>query len=194
MKLCDSMGLPRAPEVWAGEPSVEALAALLDRPSVEARRNGVELPGNVMEGVVVRSDPLLRTVFAEWLIVKHKIDRFAEVARRTAPRRPDRGPVEAFARTFVVRGRVLNAVGRIRDRGIELEGRMSDLRRVGPEVVEDLRRECTREWTALEEQGFAEKTLRGAVDVGPRAAVPADARRRGDVTGQPPTRSFARSG
>jgi Rnl2 family RNA ligase len=93
VELCDAVGLPRVPEVWRGEPSLEAFDALLEKSSVEAQRNGVPLEdgSNVMEGVVIRSIPLLRNVFGDWLIIKHKSEKFEEIAKERRQRSNQKG-------------------------------------------------------------------------------------------------------
>jgi hypothetical protein len=172
-EVCDAVGLPRVPVVWRGEPSLAAFDALLDKASEEGRRNGVaEDDGrrNVSEGVVIRSDPLLRNVFGEWLIIKHKSEKFAEVAKETAGKdRPDLAPVEAFAATFVTTGRVVNALGRLRDAGVALKDGMEDMPHLVPAVLADLKKEAGAEWQSLLDAGFTEKAIRGTVTkaVGP---------------------------
>lgn len=164
VEICDTVGLPRAVEIWRGEPSLEAFNALLDRLSVEGQQNGVTAEKNVMEGVVIRSNPLLRNVFGEWLIIKHKSDLFAEVSRQSIREdRPDMTAVEAFARMYVVRGRVINALGRLRDAGTPILNDMPDMPHLVKAIVEDLHKECDPEWASLREQGFDDKLIRSAV-------------------------------
>lgn len=162
VEFCDAVDLPRVCEVWRGEPSLAAFDALLEKPSHEAARNGVTDVRGVAEGVVIRSNPLLRNVFGEWLIVKHKSQAFAESAR---PERTtvDRGPVETFVRTHVVRGRITNALGRLRDAGVAVADDMQDMKHLVPVLVQDLHKECEDEWTALVERGFSEGDLRSTV-------------------------------
>ncbi len=165
-ELCDAAGLPRVPEVWRGEPSLQAFDALLEKASLEAVRNGVaeDKNRNVMEGVVIRANPLLRTVFGDWLIIKHKSEKFEEIAKEL--RRADfvdLGPVEAFARTYVLRGRIINAQGRLRDAGENLTGDMQDMPRLVTAVIADLHKECEHEWQELTVQGFTDKQIRNAV-------------------------------
>lgn len=164
VELCEAVGLPRVPEVWRGEPSLEAFDALLEKPSLEGQRNGVSDERNLMEGVVIRSNPLLRNVFGEWLIIKHKSEKFAEVAKQNiAKDRADLTPVETFARAYVVRGRVTNAIGRLRDAGVALTNGMEDMPHLAPAIMADLHKECTDELEALIAQGFSEKQIRSAV-------------------------------
>lgn len=162
--LCDEARLPRAPEVWRGEPSFAALDALLEQPSTVGASNGVAVDGNVSEGVVVRSTPLLRDVFGQWLIIKHKSERFAEVAKRgPSASSGETAPARSFAETFVVEGRVTNALGRLRDRGVALEDDMADMRVLVPEIVADLLKECGPEWQAAIACGVTDRQVRGAV-------------------------------
>jgi Rnl2 family RNA ligase len=170
VEICDAVGLPRTPEVWRGEPSLPAFDALLEKSSLEAGRNGVQIEEgtNVMEGVVIRSNPLLRNVFGDWLIIKHKSEKFEEVSkerrlRSTQKGRENMAPVEEFARDFVVAGRILNAQGRLRDAGETLTGDMQDMPKLVPAIVADLHKECEVEWQTLLEQGFNDKQIRGAV-------------------------------
>ena len=117
-----------------------------------------------MEGVVIRANPLLRTVFGDWLIIKHKSEKFEEIAKeRKRADYVDLGPVEAFARTYVLRGRILNAQGRLRDAGEVLTGDMQDMPRLVTAVIADLHKECEREWQELTAQGFTDKQIRNAI-------------------------------
>lgn len=160
-EVADKMGLPRVTELWRGDPSSEAFDRLLEQPSAEAKANGIDDPGNLAEGVVIRSNPLLRDVFGEWLIVKYKSRKFSEVAH-TPTVKEGRGetPADTFAMTYVTEGRITNAVGRLADRGTPLKGAMSDMPALLKEIVADLHKECEPEWVAL---GLQEKQLVGAV-------------------------------
>jgi hypothetical protein len=162
VEFCEEVGLPRVVEVWRGEPSLAAFDVLLEKPSHEAVRNGVTDARGVAEGVVIRSNPLLRNVFGEWLVIKHKSQGFAESARPQAEA-VDRGPVEAFVRTYVVRGRIVNALGRLRDAGVAVVDDMQDMKVLVPALVEDLHKECGEEWDALLGRGFKEGDLRATV-------------------------------
>jgi len=170
VEICDSAGLPRVPELWRGEPSLEAFDALLEKNSVEAVRNGLTgVDGkNVMEGVVIRSNPLLRTNEGEWLIIKHKASGFEEIAKARRLRsfqkgRDSLGPVQQFAADFVLPGRIKNAQGRLRDHGIDLCHDMRDMLHLVPAIVADLHKECEVEWQELRQQGFSDGQIRTAV-------------------------------
>ncbi len=163
-ELCDEAGLPRVPEMWRGEPTLEAFDALLEKTSAEAVRNGIDDATNLSEGVVIRSNPLLRNAFGEWLIIKHKSDGFSEVAKRV----PGAGgknlaPAAAFVETYVVRGRVVNAIGGLRDAGTPLKSDMADMQFLVPAIVADLHKEQEAEWQEVLAQGILEKELRSAV-------------------------------
>ncbi len=161
VEVTDKMGLPRVPEVWRGPPSVEAFDALLEKRSPTAFMNGVEDEANKAEGVVIRSNPLLRNVFGEWLIVKHKASKFSEVAHAPAEKRERSAtPADGFAETYVTEGRVLNATGRLHDRGLELKNSMADMPVLLAEVIYDVLKEHGPEWKAL---GLPDKQLTGAV-------------------------------
>ena len=162
-EVADKMGVPRVHEVWRGPPSLEAFDALLEKPSTEAVLNGITDEKNVAEGVVIRSNPLLRTVFGDWLIVKHKAKKFAEVTPSAEPKGPRAlTPLDDLATRYVTEGRVQNAVLRLHDRGTPLNGNMQDMPRLLTEVVADLEKEVPQEeWLAV---GFpASKALQGAV-------------------------------
>lgn len=161
--LCDTIGLPRVPEIWRGEPSLAAFDALLDRTSTEGASNGVVDPDNVAEGVVVRANPLLRDVFGQWLVVKHKSDKFAEVKPRDTAPRVDTSPAEELARTYVLPGRLENALGRLRDANVAIADDMQDMAVLVPAVIADIQKEQLAEWNAVLAAGVPEKALRGAV-------------------------------
>jgi Rnl2 family RNA ligase len=163
VELCEAAGLPRVPEIWRGEPSRAALDALLERPSDEASRNGVGAPANLAEGVVVRANPLLVDNLGTWLVIKHKAQKFREATMKVVREAPERGAVDAFVATYVVRGRVVNALGRLRDEGAALQESMSDMPLLCSAIVADLHKECGDEWHALEARGFDERLIRNGV-------------------------------
>jgi Rnl2 family RNA ligase len=167
VELCDKVGLPRVPEIWRGEPSQEAFDALLEKPSTEASKNGITNdPSIVGEGVVIRSNPLLRDVFGDWLIIKHKSKKYREATPKTERKSSDlgeTGELDDFTATYVVRGRVINALGRLRDAGTALQGTMQDMPKLSDAIVLDLHKECDPEWKALEAKGFPEKQIKNAV-------------------------------
>jgi len=159
-EVADKMELPRVSVLWRGEPTVENFDALLNKPSEEAKGNGIADENNFAEGVVIRSNPLLRNVFGEWLIVKHKGTRFSEVAH--APKeKVVRGPSPAddLAAKYVTEGRILNAVGRLQDRGQALTKTMKDMPVLLAEIVADIAKEAEPEEKVL----VAEKPFTGAV-------------------------------
>jgi len=160
-EIADKMGLARVHEVWRGVPTQESFDALLEKPSHEAKHNGIDDPNNLAEGVVIRSNPLLRNVFGEWLIAKHKGKKFTEKAE--APKEPKErvaSPADTFAATFVTEGRVTNAIGRLSDRGTPLKGDMTDMPALLTEIIADLHKECETEWKAT---GMPDGALKGAV-------------------------------
>ncbi|MDH3603027.1 MAG: hypothetical protein OEU26_25730, partial [Candidatus Tectomicrobia bacterium] len=164
VEICEATELPYVPEVWRGEPSPEAFDALLEKPSIEGERNGIRDADNLMEGVVIRSNPLLRTADQQWLIIKHKSEAFAEVSRQDIRRDTrDLLPVETFARTYVLRGRILNAIGRLHDAGIPVRNSMADMPHLVEALVADLHKECEPQWQALREQGFSHQQIQSGV-------------------------------
>jgi hypothetical protein len=155
------MKLPRVHEVWRGEPSQEAFDDLLEKVSVEAQLNCIEDETNLAEGVVIRSNPLLRNVFGDWLIVKHKSKRFTEVAHAPAEvKEKGVSPSDIFASTYCTEGRLTNAVGRLQDRGVVLTNSMKDMPVLIAEILQDLHKECEPEWVAT---GTPEKVMLGSV-------------------------------
>jgi Rnl2 family RNA ligase len=159
-EVATAMGLPQAPVVWRGEPSIEAFNALLDKPSVVAQDNGVDDPKNKAEGVVIRSNPLLRNVFGEWLIIKHKAEKFSEVAHGpTEKKERVESPADAYAQMYVTAGRITNAIGRLTDRGVTLSNTMKDVPVLIAEVLSDLHKECQADWPA----GIDDKQMMGSV-------------------------------
>ena len=160
IELTSKMNVPVATEVWRGEPTKANFDALLEKPSAESILNGLG-PENISEGVVIRSNPLLRNVFGEWLIVKHKSSKFSEVSNASKEKNV-RGvtPSDVFAATYVTEGRVINAVGRIQDRGVVLANTMVDMPVLLTEIINDLHKECQQEWDA---DNLDEKQVKGSV-------------------------------
>jgi hypothetical protein len=159
-EMTTKMDLPLVTEVWRGAPTMENFDALLEKPSAESAINGLGSE-NIAEGVVIHSVPLLRNVFGEYLIVKHKSSKFSEVAQAPKDNTP-RGPTPAdnFALAYVTEGRVINAVGRLQDRGVVLANSMVDMPVLLTEIMLDLHKECQPEWDAA---ALEEKQVRGSV-------------------------------
>jgi Rnl2 family RNA ligase len=159
-EICDKMGIPRVHEVWRGEPTQANFDALLEKPSTEGLLNGFGAD-NIAEGVVLRSNPLFRDVFGEWLICKHKCAKFAEVAQAAVERIP-RGPTAAddFAARYVTEGRVTNAIGRLHDSAVELTSTMRDMPTLLGAVCADLAKDFPDDMTEL---GITEQSLKGNV-------------------------------
>jgi Rnl2 family RNA ligase len=160
VEICDKMGLPRVPEVWRGEPTQANFDALLEQPSVVGSLNGFGTE-NIAEGVVLRSNPLFRNVFGEWLICKYKNSKFAEIAK-TALEKTPRGPtaIDDFVSRYVTEGRVINAIGRLNDRGVELTSTMKDMPLILTAVCADLAKDCQGEMIPL---GANEQSIKGNV-------------------------------
>ena len=144
---------------------MEAFNALLGKPSVEATLNGVEGPESTAEGIVIRSNPLFRDVFGEWLIAKYKWGKFAEkttapgtISQAKLPR--EATSADVFAATYVTEGRLGNVLGHLSNRGVALKNDMTDMSVLLTEMIADLHKECDAEWVAT---GMQEKDLKGAV-------------------------------
>lgn len=160
VEVTDKMGLTRAPLVYRGPPTMEAFNALLNQPSIAAKENGVDDPTNFAEGIVIQTNPLMRDVFGNWLIAKHKGTKFSEVAHAPAVKKERvESPADAFAAMYVTEGRVSNALGRLRDRGVALKGTMQDVPLVLAEVLADLHKECQADWP----EGVDDKGMTGSV-------------------------------
>ena len=160
VEICNKMGLLMVPEVWRGEPTQANFDALLEQPSTVGRLNGFG-DDNIAEGVVLRSNPLFRNVFGEWLICKHKSAKFAEVAQAAVEKIP-RGPTAAddFAAKYVTEGRVMNALGRLTDCGVELTNTMKDMPVLLTAVNTDLFKDFPDEMAEL---GLTEQSVKGNV-------------------------------
>ncbi len=166
VEICDKAELPRVPEIWRGEPSLAAFDALLETASAEGAKNGVSDDKNIAEGVVIRSTPLLRDVFGQWLIIKHKSEKFSEIAKgKGDPAKPraDVSAATAFAEMFVTPGRIVNAIGRIKDAGKPIADDMQDMTHLIPAMIADLHKECMAEWNEAIASGMNDKQIRAEV-------------------------------
>jgi len=165
VEVTDKMGLNRAHLVYKGPPSQEAFDQLLEVPSLEAKHNGINDPANIAEGIVIRSNPLFRDVFGDWLIAKHKAAKFSEVAKQRPPKGPRSAtPADEFALTCVIEGRVRNAVGRLQDRGVALTMTMKDMPVLLDEMIADLDKECRSVWEEIApDKPFQEALNKGSI-------------------------------
>lgn len=165
VEICDESGMDRVPEIWRGDPSREAFDALIEKRSVEAARNGIDLAENMAEGVVIRSNPLLRNVFGEWLIIKHKAKKYREATtakERKPATKKDSTPGDDFVATYVVEGRLLNAIGRLKDRGA-FQGKMEDVPVLSDAVIADLHKEEEPTFQSVIAAGQDERQIRALV-------------------------------
>lgn len=159
-EVIGKMGLTMPPEVWRGPPSIEAFDALLNKPSVTAKANGVDSDTNISEGVVIRANPMMRNAFGDWVMIKHKGTKFSEVAHASKEKKERvEGPADVFAAKYVTHGRVVNALGRLADRGVSLKGTMQDMPTVLAEVLADLHKECQTDWP----EGVDDKSMTGSI-------------------------------
>lgn len=162
VEVTEKMGLPRVPEVWRGDPKQEYFDDLLKLSSTMGRFGGIEDPSNTAEGIVIRSNPLFRNNFGEWLIAKHKGGKFAEKAHAPKEKVVHTNPAEGLVATFVTEGRVRNVLGHLHDRGVLLQSDMTDMPLLIPAIVEDLMKECSEEIAALQLKDVS-KALTGTV-------------------------------
>jgi hypothetical protein len=160
VEVTDKMGLPRVPLIYRGEPSPEVFDGLLEKPSVEAQRNGIDDPANVAEGFVAFAEPRFRDAFGDWVMMKHKARKFAEVTPPAEKKVRQATPVDEFVVTYVTEGRLTNALGRLQSRGVDLTSTMKDMPTLLTEMVADLHKECEPEWQTL---GAKEDQLPSAV-------------------------------
>lgn len=163
-EICDEVGMPRVPQIYAGPPSLEVFNSLLERPSKEAELNGIADGCNVSEGVVIRADPLQRDHRGHYLLIKHKSKKFDECVKAGIEQDRIRlGPTVAFARSVVTRGRLLNVRGHLRDANTPFDNDMRDMQYMGPAILTDLHKECQDDWDALMAEGFLDKEVEKAV-------------------------------
>lgn len=140
--FCYDTFLPSAPLVYRGRPTVEALNALLEVNSIVAGLNDVTDEVNISEGVVIRPTKMVKDYLGNYVMAKHKSKGFAEscgsahASARIAAIGPN--PAIAIAQEYVTRGRLLNAVGRLLDAGIDMANDMSDMKKLPAEVLRDV--------------------------------------------------------
>jgi Rnl2 family RNA ligase len=162
-EVCDRAQLPRCQEVWRGEPSLSNFDKLLEQHSQEGILNGVDNEKNIAEGVVIRSNPLLRNTFGQYLIIKHKGAKFKEHTSAPKDIEGNQDAASVLAATFVTPGRIMNALGRMRAAGSEVKDDMSDMRNLVPEIVKDILKECEPEWHQAIAEGATELQLKKAI-------------------------------
>jgi hypothetical protein len=115
--------------------------------------------------VVIRSNPLLRDTFGQYLMIKHKGTKFKEHASAPKVIGGNVGVAETFAATFVAPGRIMNALGRLRAAGVDVKDEMSDMKELVPAMVEDILKECQPEWHQAIADGATEAQIRKALTV-----------------------------
>ena len=131
-KFCDRYGIKFVPILYEGPPDMEVFNNLYEQNSYIL---GIE--DNMMEGIVITSQPLMLNVFGEKIQAKHKNDKWSESIK--SAKKPKKASEEMkYAIENINEVRVLHAVDKLRDIGI-LRKSMEDMRNLIIEIMEDLK-------------------------------------------------------
>lgn len=149
LNFCHKYRLDMVPVVYVGEPSKEAFDRHYDAQSTVAIIEG----DNVVEGVVIKSMPVMFDDRGDIVYAKHKNARFAEKA--ATPKQKIRTEYDTTIAQYVTEARLLHAIERLKEQG-NFTGEMSDMQHLPKMVIDDI----------IEEEGvvITDKTMRRNVN------------------------------
>jgi len=133
-EFCDKYGVKFVPILYDGPPNMEIFNSLYEQNSYIL---GVE--DNIMEGIVITSQPLMFNSFGEKIQAKHKNDKWSESDKKVKQPRKDSKEMR-YARENVNEVRILHAVDKLRQIGVWKRS-MEDMRNLIIEIMEDLKQD-----------------------------------------------------
>lgn len=134
LDFCSIYGIKFVPFLYAGPPDMELFNSLYDQNSFVLR-----IEDNVMEGIVITSQPLMFDTHGSIVQAKHKNEKWSESIKKT--KKPRKASEEmAYARENVNEVRVLHAVDKLREEGV-WQRSMVDMRNLIMVVMVDLKQE-----------------------------------------------------
>lgn len=169
LRACDTVGLQHVPVLYTGSPQTPEFISIVERAlngellSVVAKeRRGDE---TVAEGIVVRTEPLLRSSLGAWCITKIKSPNFSEGGEKefTVTDKQGAGALLAFITQYVNLPRLENVIARLRADGIIDEPTPADLKHIAPAFWNDLLDECADEIQQLVSSGIEEREIKHRV-------------------------------
>lgn len=132
--FCDECGVTFVPILYEGPPDMEVFNNLYEQNS---HILGIE--DNIMEGIVITSQPLMFDTRGLKIQAKHKNDKWSESTKLAKKPRRDSETI-AYARENVNEVRILHAVDKLRQIGVWKRS-MEDMRNLIMEITEDLKHE-----------------------------------------------------
>lgn len=134
LEFCSKYGIPFVPVLYTGNPDMDLFTSLYDQNSYVLR-----IEDNIMEGIVITSQPLMFDMFGEKIQAKYKNDKWSESTKKTVRPKKD-SEVMLYARENVNEVRVLHAVDKLREENTWKRG-MEDMRGLIMLIMEDLKQE-----------------------------------------------------
>lgn len=127
--FCQKWGLPMVPLLMHDAiPSMEVFNFLYDLPSQIIRE-----PGNIVEGIVIKSRPVIFDAYGHPVYAKHKNSRWGEKIER-APK------ARSQMVQYVTKARVIHAVERLKEDGL-FTRHMQDMKYLADIITKDIMEE-----------------------------------------------------
>lgn len=169
LRICESVGLKHVPVLYVGSPQSPEFTSLVERvlsgelySAVVKEQRGED---SVAEGVVVRTEPLMRSSLGAWCITKIKSPAFSEGGERkfTVVGKEGASALLTFLSQYVTLSRLENVVLRLRADGIIDEPTPADLKHIAPAFWNELMEDCADAIQQLVSSGVDEREIKHRV-------------------------------
>ena len=131
---CADMGLEVIPILYKGKPDKNIFDKFINVDSVLAKNHNVEQK-TTTEGVVIRSNPLKKNQYDEFIICKYKSDWALE--EKVVKKSKDLSLVHEYTERFVTKNRVEKMIEKLKEKSL-FTGTMRDIPPLGMEVANDI--------------------------------------------------------
>jgi Rnl2 family RNA ligase len=133
--ICNMIGLETVPILYRGKPDKEIFNKFININSALAKNNKIIEDSNLTEGVVIRSNPLNKNQYDEFVICKFKSDWNLE--EKEVKEDKDLSKVNEFVERFVTISRVEKMIDKLKEKSLFTKT-MKDIPNLGNEVTNDI--------------------------------------------------------
>lgn len=122
VQFTERVGLKTVPLLYRGKPDKEVFDGKQSAPSTIAYENGVGSEENIGEGVIVKPSRMHRNLYSDWVIAKHKSQKFSERKSlsegKSKPATPE--SATAFVEEFFTLQRLGHVLTNLHSSGVEI--------------------------------------------------------------------------
>tara|TARA_Y100000310_G_scaffold342233_1_gene444441 strand:- start:722 stop:1651 length:930 start_codon:yes stop_codon:yes gene_type:complete len=159
--ICTDIGLEVVPVLYKGKPNKDIFDAFINVDSVLAKNHSVKQK-TITEGVVIRSNPLRKNQYDEFIICKYKSNWALE--EKVVKKTKNLSLVYEFTERFVTKIRVEKMIDKLKEKSL-FTGTMKDIFMLGKEVADDILIEEKDEFNKVitEDKSLNERIVRNKI-------------------------------